>query len=43
MKSNLRFYAILSCGMLGLSACQEETLVQNVEKKQCDYYWSLEE
>lgn len=32
MKSNLRFYAILSCGMLGLSACQEETLVQNVEK-----------
>lgn len=32
MKSNLRFYALLSCGILGLSACQEETLVQNVEK-----------
>lgn len=29
MKNNLRYYAILSCGILGLSACQEETLVQN--------------
>ena len=29
MKNNLRYYAIVSCCMLGLSACQEETLVQN--------------
>ena len=29
MKNNLRYYAIVSCCMLGLNACQEETLVQN--------------
>lgn len=29
MKNDLRYYAILSCCMFGMSACQEETLVQN--------------
>ena len=32
MKNKIRVYTILSCCMLGLSACQEDVLVEEVTK-----------